>query len=745
MRTSALLMTGALLVPFAAQALPVLSPAPAAASESTPGDNSAAQLAEARARLTAAIAARDSILTEMKESGASTADIQSAAQAYARANAQAEAAQQAYDAAVAKASGFDSAKKGYDDAAAAMPHLTTNAESTKARRDAAQAAYDKAIAPNPEAAKAAQEKVDAARAKLEESKAAAQQQWDRGALGFYETRSAQKALDVFSTDKDYLGKPLASYTHPGAADDATNLDSMAKTLNLINKINELRAQHQLEPLKVTDYLMAVAQLQVNAQSRTNKMAHIKAFNVAENLASARYAGDELSLKLWYHNEKALHDQGVTDFAKVGHYLNIVNRDYTVTGMAYAPNIQANTFDHTPLYGDHSEAQTVAEYSDSLQRYMNGLKDEMAHGSSPARTNLADATAELEAATQGTTESVEAQVAKAKLETATREYEAAKAALDAGQAKLTAATETYESAKSAKQAVQKLAEQLAAASAERDRAAARAAQLGEFGQRLAAAEADVARAQADVDRLSPAPAPKPTPGGPGTDMPATGNVFYVSNDWTSRQASNVFSYGRAGDEVLVGDWDGDGVDTFAVRRGNKIYVKNSVDGGAADVEFSYGRAGDEILVGDFDGDGKDTFAVRRGNTFYVLNSLHGGEADKVVHYGRAGDTVLTGDFDGDGKDTFAVRRGNLYYVKNVIGGGAADTVFSYGRAGDATILGDFDGDGVDTLAVRRGNTVYVKNSLTAGEADQVLTYGRASDQLFVGDWDGNGTDTPAVRR
>ncbi|MBS5749591.1 MAG: hypothetical protein KHW47_08670, partial [Actinotignum schaalii] len=587
MRTSALLMTGALLVPFAAQALPVLSPAPAAASDIAPGNSSAAQLAEARARLTAAIKARDAILAEIKASGASLADIQSAAQAYARANAQVEAAQQAYDAAVAKASGFDSAKKGYDDAASVMPQLTKNAESARARRDAAQASYDKAIAPNPEAAKAAQEKVDAARAKLEESKAAAKVQWDRGALGFYEARNAQKALDVFTTNTEYQGKPLASYTHPGAADDATNLDSMAKTLSLITKINELRAAHQLEPLKVTDYLMAVAQLQVNAQSRTNKMTHIKAFNVAENLASANYPGDELSLKLWYHNEKALHDQGVTDFAKVGHYLNIVNPNYSVTGMAFAPNIQANTFDHTPLYGDNSQPQTVADYSAALQSYMNGLKDEMAQGSSVARTALADATAELEAATKGDPESLEAQIAKTQLETAAREYDEAKAALDTAQTKLTAATAAYESAKAAKQAVQKLAEQLTVAQGERDRAAARAAQLGEFGERLAAAEADVARAQADVDRLSPAPAPKPTPtpGAPGTNVPtpnnpATGNIFYVSNDWTSREAASVFSYGRAGDEVLVGDWDGDGKDTFAVRRGNKIYVKNSVDGGAA---------------------------------------------------------------------------------------------------------------------------------------------------------------------
>ncbi|MDK6486847.1 hypothetical protein QP158_12235, partial [Streptococcus agalactiae] len=78
------------------------------------------------------------------------------------------------------------------------------------------------------------------------------------------------------------------------------------------------------------------------------------------------------------------------------------------------------------------------------------------GSSVARTALADATAELEAATKGDPESVEAQIAKTQLDTAAREYDEAKAALDTAQTKLTAATAAYESAKAAKQAVQKLA-------------------------------------------------------------------------------------------------------------------------------------------------------------------------------------------------------------------------------------------------------------------------------------------------
>ena len=62
-----------------------------------------------------------------------------------------------------------------------------------------------------------------------------------------------------------------------------------------------------------------------------------------------------------------------------------------------------------------------------------------------------------------------------------------------------------------------------------------------------------------------------------------------------------------------------------------------------------------MVGDWDGNGKDTLAVRRGSDYYFKNSIAGGNADKVITYGRVNDAVLVGDWDGDGKDTLAVRR------------------------------------------------------------------------------------------
>ncbi|MCM3661082.1 DUF1349 domain-containing protein [Georgenia satyanarayanai] len=236
----------------------------------------------------------------------------------------------------------------------------------------------------------------------------------------------------------------------------------------------------------------------------------------------------------------------------------------------------------------------------------------------------------------------------------------------------------------------------------------------------------------------------TGGGGQVPDPTLTHGFFLTNDW-SGTTHYAFQYGRATDEVFIGDWDADGTDSIAVRRGNAFYVSNAPRGGVADEVFHYGRAGDTVLVGDWNGDGKDTLAVRRGREYFVKNSLRGGPADVVVHYGRAGDTVLVGDWDGDGRDTLAVRRGSQYFVKNSIAGGRADVEFHYGRAGDVTLAGDWDGDGKDTLAVRRGAVYYAKNSLAGGPADVVVTYGRATDEAFVGDWNGDGRDSLGLRR
>src|SRR5690606_33319095 len=242
---------------------------------------------------------------------------------------------------------------------------------------------------------------------------------------------------------------------------------------------------------------------------------------------------------------------------------------------------------------------------------------------------------------------------------------------------------------------------------------------------------------EIPPIEPEEPQEPTP-------PAQRYGFFLNDGWDG-VPEHVFQYGRHTDEVLIGDWDGDGKDTITVRRGNRYFVNNAAKGGPADRVFTYGKADDVVLVGDWDGDGVDTLAVRRGATYHVKNSLRGGDADHVIQYGRSGDDVLVGDWDGDGRDTFAVRRGATYHVKNSLRGGDADAVFTYGRSGDHVLAGDWDGDGRDTFAVRRGAQYFVKNSLRGGPADFSVYFGRADDEVYVGDWDGDGKDTIGVRR
>lgn len=72
-------------------------------------------------------------------------------------------------------------------------------------------------------------------------------------------------------------------------------------------------------------------------------------------------------------------------------------------------------------------------------------------------------------------------------------------------------------------------------------------------------------------------------------------------------------------------------------------------------FYYGRTGDGAYAGDFDGDGLDTIALRRGNVFHISNALQDGHSEWLIAYGRSNDNVLIGDWDGDGVDTPAVNR------------------------------------------------------------------------------------------
>ena len=60
-----------------------------------------------------------------------------------------------------------------------------------------------------------------------------------------------------------------------------------------------------------------------------------------------------------------------------------------------------------------------------------------------------------------------------------------------------------------------------------------------------------------------------------------------------------------------------------------------------------ESADQVLAGDFDGDGVDTVVVRNGRdyTFYAAN--RDGADTYTVTYGKLGSLPVIGDFNGDG--------------------------------------------------------------------------------------------------
>jgi len=198
----------------------------------------------------------------------------------------------------------------------------------------------------------------------------------------------------------------------------------------------------------------------------------------------------------------------------------------------------------------------------------------------------------------------------------------------------------------------------------------------------------------------------------------------------------FPYGRATDKPIVGDWNGDGIQTVGVVRGSTWYLRNSNSTGSADIVFSYGRSTDIPIAGDWDGNGTWTPGVIRGNTWYLRNSNTSGPADIVFSYGRSTDTPIVGDWDGNKTFTPGVVRGNTWYVRNGNGSGPADNVFSFGRSTDLPFAGDWDGNGTWTPGVLRPSTGtwYLRNAATSSAADLSFAV-QAQGGDLVGNWDG----------
>ena len=244
---------------------------------------------------------------------------------------------------------------------------------------------------------------------LRTDKEQAQAKIAQGSKGFFEAYGYTDALKILEKQSTLNG----GYTNIGAENDATSLENFKRALSMVRYGNTLRTTDTnvpgLSDLTVNPTLFAISQVQLNATANGKIFGHSQLYHVGENIAAATYkSNDELLFNGWYTEEKQVYDyitaKGWTkddlknDAAKykevqqalnqkypqVGHYTNIINKDYTTTGTAYiyskdpAPDGwecnagQVFDFVQYSSYITSANTMTIDEFEAKFNEYYNKL-------------------------------------------------------------------------------------------------------------------------------------------------------------------------------------------------------------------------------------------------------------------------------------------------------------------------------------------------------------------------------------
>lgn len=172
----------------------------------------------------------------------------------------------------------------------------------------------------------------------------------------------------------------------------------------------------------------------------------------------------------------------------------------------------------------------------------------------------------------------------------------------------------------------------------------------------------------------------------------GPSFHVLStvDGTTR----TMRVGRAFDEPVVGDWDGDGLsEVGAFAASGRVFT---IAGEANFQKIKFGARGDRPVAGDWDGDGAWEVGIYRPSKgIFRLRSANG--AKSTVRMGRKGGVPVTGDWDGDGVTDVGVHDpGTATFRLRTRAATPVVTTVQYGHVGDIPVVGDWDGDGVTDL-------------------------------------------------
>lgn len=225
------------------------------------------------------------------------------------------------------------------------------------------------------------------------------------------------------------------------------------------------------------------------------------------------------------------------------------------------------------------------------------------------------------------------------------------------------------------------------------------------------------------------------------------TYYLRNANSTGNADIEALFREHGNGVqpVVGDWDGDGVDSIGIFDSTKgqFYLLNT-NGTSAPVIYIpiLGTAGDLPVAGDWDGDGKSGIGVYRAGVFYLRNDVTtGGAADYTMSLGVPSDLPIAGDWNGDGIDSPGIYRPSsaLFFLSDQICASCAATVnytIGFGIVGDVAVAGDWNGDGRTGVGVFRptNGLTYLKNdATTTGFADLNFVFGIPNDQPVAGHW------------
>lgn len=233
-------------------------------------------------------------------------------------------------------------------------------------------------------------------------------------------------------------------------------------------------------------------------------------------------------------------------------------------------------------------------------------------------------------------------------------------------------------------------------------------------------------------------------------PDTSIFHFRGRNATGYFESDVL-YGSAGWGwlPLLGDWDGDGVDTVGLYDPSLAiaYLRNSNTGGPADVTGTIAgvAAGLVPLAGDWDGDGRDFLGLYdpRTRVFQWLDSSQPTGTLRSVAFPSAGAdwTPVAGDWDGDGRDTLALYdpATSVFHLFNSLAAGAPETTFVYGVPGlGQAVAGDWSDAGADAPGIYTASVgmFYLRNTATPGPADEtfVVLPSQSTWIPLSGDWD-----------